>query len=191
MSDRLATSCSSTQLPSTPSIGVGSSIGRWVWEPERATIVRYCPASRPKRHRAADEFGVVAGQHPEVVPGLVRHPVRQGDLDMPGGPFHRLTVAGCGQFPVGAHQRRRGIVGHDHRVGLLPVDDRDAEPRPGRRRVDGAGRQVESAGQVRPQGVVPSTVGSIEVRPDSPSPRGWMRRAPSSERAVSIRIGTA
>ena len=49
MSSRVATSCSSTQLASTPSSGAGSSIGRWVWLPLFGMIVRYCPASRPKR----------------------------------------------------------------------------------------------------------------------------------------------
>ena len=49
MSSRVATSCSSTQLASTPSNGAGSSIGRWVWLPLFGMIVRYCPASSPKR----------------------------------------------------------------------------------------------------------------------------------------------
>ena len=49
MSSRPATSCSSTQLPSTPSSGAGSSIGRWVCEPLFGMIVTYWPASSPNR----------------------------------------------------------------------------------------------------------------------------------------------
>ena len=49
MSARLATSCSSTQLPSTPSSGVGSSIGRCVGAARFGMIVMYWPASSAKR----------------------------------------------------------------------------------------------------------------------------------------------
>ena len=35
--------------PARPSSGAGSSIGRWVWAPLVGMIVRYCPASSPKR----------------------------------------------------------------------------------------------------------------------------------------------
>ena len=48
MSARVAPACSSTQLPRMPSSGAGSSIGRWVWAPLVAAIVRYMPASSLK-----------------------------------------------------------------------------------------------------------------------------------------------
>ena len=68
MSSRVATSCSSTQLASTPSSGAGSSIGRWVWLPLFGMIVRYCPASSPNRvMHPPDEVDPVARQHPEVI----------------------------------------------------------------------------------------------------------------------------
>ena len=50
MSARVATSCSSTQLPRMASSGAGSSVGRWVWPPLLATMVRYMPASSLKWH---------------------------------------------------------------------------------------------------------------------------------------------
>ena len=77
---------------------------------------------------------------------------------MPG----RAAGVGAQQLTVVTHHRCLRVVGHDHRIGDLPIRHGDREPRLTLiclvRRID-----TERGGDVLPQGVVPVAVRGIEV----------------------------
>ena len=189
MSARGAPSCSSTQLPRTPSSGAGSSIGRWVWVPLVAMMVRYMPGVEPEPgDHPADQGEAVAREHAEVVTRPVVHVVGQRDLDVPGRPIG-VPRAVRRQLDVGGYQGGPRPVGQDDRVGQLPVDHRDGQPRTGRCRPAVARSAAQCGGDVRPQVRVPRAVLAVEVavrvalaaRVD---PRG-RRAAPAARPAAS------
>ena len=177
-----------------PAAGSGSSMGRWVWVPlvgdDRDVLagVEAEPGDHP-----VDQVDVVARQHPEVVARPYDDARRQRDLEVTGRPGGGGAVAGVDQLPVAARTcAGLAVVGHDHRVGQLPVGQRDREPgttgrRPPRPRPAGPGpRPGRSRGRRTRHRYC-----RVEVAAASPSPRGYTRCAPCASSCASIRVGTA
>ena len=113
--------------------------------------------------RPPDEVDAVARQHAQVVTGPVGHVLGQGDLDVAGRSIRRAAGSGGEQLAVRPDPGGTGAVGHDHRVGDLPVGHRDRQPGAGGRRGGHVGGQAQCGGHVRPQVTVPGTVGRVEV----------------------------
>ena len=148
----VATSCSSTQLPSTPEqrrrlvdrqVGVRAAV-----RDDREVL----PGVEPEAgHHPADEVDAVARQHAEVVAGPVRRCPRAGRSRRAGWSARRACRPCRDQLAVGPDLRGARLVGDDHRVGDLPVGQRDRQPRAGRgRRPPTSAGQAERGGERRP-----------------------------------------
>ena len=176
MSARVAPACSSTQLPRMPSSGAGSSIGRWVWAPLVAAIVRYMPASSLKcRMTRRIRARLLRGSTPEMITRPVLHARR-------AAPPRRDGSIGCRQCrsavssTLRVTSAGRRLVGEHDRVGQLPIDDRDRQPRTRRRLL----RSTRSAAGARTATSVHRSAchdryWSSKSPFALPSPRGWIR----------------
>ena len=156
-------------------------------------IVTYCPASSPKRAITRRiRSTLLRGSTPRWSPAWYDAPCGQGDLEVAGRPWRGAAVAGVDQLAVLPDLRRAGVVGHDHRVGHLPVGQRDREPGAGRCRPRRPRRAGPGPRPGRPRGRRARRGTAASKSPAAlPSPRGCTRRAPCASSCASISVGTA
>ena len=127
-------------------------------------------------HHPPDQVDAVARQHPEVVPGTVRRARRQGDLEVAGRPWGRRRSPAWISSRFSPHLRRDGVVGHDDRVGQLPVGQRDREPRAAvPTAATSAGRSSAPARSAQ-RPACQERYGASKSAAALPSPRGCTRR---------------